>query len=98
MMKITFDNAKRLQTLADRKIDFEDAAQVFAGRTLTVEDNRFDYGEDRLKAGLAIIKTIILYRQRATCKDLCGILEINLSISQGLQSFGVIECDFHHLC
>ena len=48
-MKITFDDAKRLQTLVDRKVDFEDAAQVFAGRTLTVKDDRFDYGEERFQ-------------------------------------------------
>ena len=48
-MKITFDDAKRLQTLADRKVDFEDAAQVFAGRTLTIKDDRFDYGEERFQ-------------------------------------------------
>jgi hypothetical protein len=45
---ITFDPAKRAQTLAERGLDFEDAAVVFAGVTLDVEDTRRDYGERRI--------------------------------------------------
>jgi uncharacterized DUF497 family protein len=37
-MRITFDAAKREKTLADRGLDFADAALVFAGVTLEVED------------------------------------------------------------
>jgi uncharacterized DUF497 family protein len=47
-MHITFDPAKRQQTLAARGLDFEDAAAVFAGPTLEVEDRRQDYGEARI--------------------------------------------------
>jgi len=47
-MKITFDPAKRDHTLADRGIDFADAASVFAGVTLEIEDVRKDYGERRI--------------------------------------------------
>lgn len=48
-MKITFDQAKRDATLADRGIAFEDAATVFAGDTFTVEDARRAYGETRFQ-------------------------------------------------
>ena len=47
-MRITFDPAKRAKTLADRGLDFADAAKVFAGITLEVEDTRKDYGEIRI--------------------------------------------------
>lgn len=47
-MYITFDPAKRLATLAERGLDFADAARVFAGPTLEVEDQRRDYGENRI--------------------------------------------------
>jgi uncharacterized DUF497 family protein len=47
-MKITFDPAKRDKTLADRGLNFEDAAKVFAGVTLDIEDARKDYGETRI--------------------------------------------------
>ena len=33
--------------MAERGLDFEDAKKVFAGLTLTLPDERQDYGEDR---------------------------------------------------
>ena len=47
-MRITFDPAKRDKTLAERGLDFADAALVFAGLTLEVEDTRRKYGEPRI--------------------------------------------------
>jgi uncharacterized protein len=44
-MDISFDPAKRAETLADRGIDFADAAEVFAGQVGELEDTRRDYGE-----------------------------------------------------
>ncbi len=46
-MEITCDPSKRADTLRERGLDFYDAALVFAGKTLTLEDDRFDYGETR---------------------------------------------------
>ncbi|WAJ27356.1 BrnT family toxin [Antarcticirhabdus aurantiaca] len=48
-MRISFDPAKRDTTLAERGLDFRDAPTVFAGRTLTLLDERFDYGEERFQ-------------------------------------------------
>ena len=47
-MRITFDPAKRERTLADRGLDFEDAALVFEGLTVEIEDTRRNYGEPRI--------------------------------------------------
>jgi uncharacterized DUF497 family protein len=47
-MKVTFDPAKRASTLKDRGLDFADAVEVFAGKTLNVPDERRDYGEARI--------------------------------------------------
>jgi uncharacterized protein len=47
-MRISFDPAKREKTLAERGLDFADAAFVFAGITLEVEDTRKKYGEPRI--------------------------------------------------
>ncbi|MFN0040991.1 MAG: BrnT family toxin [Burkholderiales bacterium] len=47
-MRISFDPAKRLRTLADRGLDFEDATIVFDGVTVEVEDKRKNYGERRI--------------------------------------------------
>jgi uncharacterized DUF497 family protein len=47
-MRLTWDPAKRAKTLAERGLDFADAAIVFAGVTVEVEDTRKDYGEIRI--------------------------------------------------
>ena len=47
-MRITYDQKKRDQTLSARGLDFEHAADVFAGLTLEVEDDRRNYGETRI--------------------------------------------------
>ena len=47
-MKITFDQAKRDTTLAERGIDFQDAKSLFEGPSFSFDDDRFDYGELRV--------------------------------------------------
>jgi uncharacterized DUF497 family protein len=46
-LEVSFDPAKRAETLARRGLDFADAEKVFEGRTVTAQDRRRDYGEDR---------------------------------------------------
>ena len=46
-MKCTYDPAKRAWTLAERGLDFDDAARVFAGPTINLLDDRKAYGEVR---------------------------------------------------
>jgi uncharacterized DUF497 family protein len=48
-VKITFDPAKHQAALGTRGLDFTDAAIVFAGPTITVQDTRRDYGETRFQ-------------------------------------------------
>ena len=47
-MRVTFDSVKRAKTLTERGLDFADAALVFAGVTLELEDTRKIYGEIRV--------------------------------------------------
>lgn len=47
-MRVTSDPVKREKALAERGLDFEDAALVFEGVTVEVEDTRKDYGEVRV--------------------------------------------------
>ena len=49
IVKITFDPPKRQAALRERGLDFADAAIVFDGHTITVQDTRQDYGEDRFQ-------------------------------------------------
>jgi uncharacterized DUF497 family protein len=46
-VRITSDPAKREWTLRKRELDFKDAREVFAEPTVTLQDVREDYGEDR---------------------------------------------------
>lgn len=46
-MEIKFDAEKRALILETRGLDFEDAVYVFAGTTVTTEDDRKEYGEKR---------------------------------------------------
>jgi uncharacterized DUF497 family protein len=46
-MAITYDSVKRDWTLRERGIDFDDAAEVFAGRNYQQLDDRHDYSETR---------------------------------------------------
>jgi len=47
-MTYEWDKAKNHRNLAKHGLAFEDAERVFAGPCVTFEDDRFDYGEERL--------------------------------------------------
>jgi uncharacterized DUF497 family protein len=58
---ISYDPAKRSATLAERGLDFADAARMFEGDTVTVLDLRRDYGEERfLTAGFLDGRMVML--------------------------------------
>lgn len=60
-MQIEFDSAKRRETLEDRDLDMADAAEVFEGDHLTVEDAQFDYGELRhIRIGFLAGRMVVL--------------------------------------
>lgn len=46
-MRVTWDEAKRTENLRKHGLDFMDAEDLFEGYTVTLEDDRFDYGEQR---------------------------------------------------
>jgi hypothetical protein len=47
-MKYEWDKAKNRNNLTKHGLSFEDAERVFSGTCVTFEDDRFDYGEERL--------------------------------------------------
>lgn len=60
-MKITFDPAKRGKARQERGLDFLDAAKVFSGKTLTLIDDRNDYGEVRYQTyGLLAARVVMV--------------------------------------
>ena len=46
-MRLTYDPAKRVRTLLERGLDFDDAVAVFAAATIDFVDDRRNYGEER---------------------------------------------------
>jgi uncharacterized DUF497 family protein len=78
-MRITFDRAKREWTLRERTLDFRDALQVFAGRTLTVEDRRQDYGEVRRQTVgyLAGRMVIVVWTPRGKARRIISMRKCN---------------------
>lgn len=47
-MRYSYDRAKKAANLKKHGLDFDDAPQVIeSGKTVTFEDNRFDYDEPR---------------------------------------------------
>ena len=46
-MRFEWDDAKRRANLKRHGLDFEDGEKVFTGESVTVLDDRFDYGEGR---------------------------------------------------
>ena len=46
-MQFDWDESKRISNIRKHGIDFLDVPTVFNGLIVTVEDNRFDYGEER---------------------------------------------------
>jgi uncharacterized DUF497 family protein len=46
-MKFEWDEQKRLTNVRKHGTDFRDAIEIFAGDTVMMEDDRFDYGERR---------------------------------------------------
>lgn len=61
-VRYEWDEAKRLSNIKKHGIDFAGIERVFAGTTVTIPDDRFDYGESRfttlgLLAGRVVVIT-----------------------------------------
>jgi uncharacterized DUF497 family protein len=78
-MRVTFDPAKRAKTLAERGLDFEDAALVFQGTTVELEDKRRNYGETRIICyGLLSGRLVVIgYRARGTVRHIFSMRKAN---------------------
>ncbi len=78
-MCVTFDPIKRAKTLAERGLDFEDAAVVFEGTTVEFEDKRRDYGERRMVCyGILAGRLIVVgYTSRGTTRHVFSMRKAN---------------------
>lgn len=63
---------KNRTNITDHKVSFETAKRIFEGPVLTVEDDRFDYGEMREisigMVGIAAILTVVHTDREGICR------------------------------
>jgi uncharacterized DUF497 family protein len=60
-MRCEWDEAKRHSNIQRHGIDFMGIESVFAGRTVTILDDRFDYGETRfITLGLLSGRVVVI--------------------------------------
>ena len=78
-MRITFDPAKRVRTLAERGLDFADAELVFAGTTIEIDDTRRNYGERRVICyGLLAGRIVVVgYTPRGSARHVFSMRKAN---------------------
>jgi uncharacterized DUF497 family protein len=78
-MRISFDSRKRDRTLKDRGLDFEDAALVFEGTTVEIEDLRKSYGEPRIISyGLLLGRLVVIgYTIRGATRHVFSMRKAN---------------------
>ena len=58
--EIEYDLVKQQKTLEERNLDFNDAPQIFAGRTFDTVDDRQDYGEERVFTAGKLLDRIVV--------------------------------------
>jgi uncharacterized DUF497 family protein len=78
-VKITSDPAKRQAALRERCLNFADAAVVFAGPTITVQDTRRDYGEARYQTVgfLADRMVMVVWTPRGEARHIISMRKCN---------------------
>ena len=58
-MRFTWDESKRRANIAKHGLDFADAERVFAGPMVLFEDDRADYGEQRM-VGIGLLDNLVV--------------------------------------
>jgi uncharacterized protein len=78
-MEISFDLAKRDETFKSRGLAFEDAPEIFLGKTIEFEDTRKNYGEVRLicVGKLKQRMVIVGYTQRGKVRHIFSMRKAN---------------------
>ena len=74
-MNFEWDDKKRKSNIEKHGIDFIDAPMIFAGYTLTIEDDRYDYGEERFVT-FGILDGRVVSVVHTEAKDLIRIISM----------------------
>jgi len=86
-MELEYDDEKRALTLKHRGLDFAHADKVFEGATLTIEDDRNDYGEARYQTigqldGKAVM---VVWTPRGEARRIISMRECNAKEREAYQ-------------
>ena len=78
-MKVTFNLQKRSDTLRHRGLDMAEAGQVFHGPSISIEDDRRDYGEKRwITVGyLATRMVVLVWTEREGSRRIISMRKAN---------------------
>jgi uncharacterized protein len=76
---IEFDPAKHELTFHNRGLDMARAGEIFEGYTITVQDNRADYGEIRhITIGFLDLRmVVIVWTQRGNIRRIISMRKAN---------------------
>lgn len=74
-MKLEWDEDKRKANFIKHGIDFSDAKYVFEGATLTFEDDRFAYGEQRFIT-MGMLKSLVVVIAHTERDDVIRIISM----------------------
>jgi uncharacterized protein len=82
----TWDETKRKSNLSKHGIDFRDAAAIFDGPLVTVEDMREDYGEPRYVA-LGLLEGVVVSLVYAERNDQVRLISIRKALKHETRFF-----------
>lgn len=85
-MRVTWDEAKRTENLRKHGLDFMDAEDLFEGYTVTLEDDRFDYGEQRFVT-FGILEKLVLVVVHTDKDDEIRIISMRKATRREEQSY-----------
>ncbi len=74
-MKFTWDERKRRANIAKNGLDFADAEKVFAGPMVLIEDDRTDYGEQRM-IGIGLLDYLVVLIVHVETDDTVRIISM----------------------
>lgn len=74
-MNFEWDDTKRKSNIKNHGIDFINAPMIFSGYTLTILDDRYDYGEERF-VSFGILDGRVVVVVHTETKNLIRIISI----------------------
>lgn len=85
-MKFEWDEAKRLANVAKHGFDFVDVVLVFEGDIVTIEDDRFEYEEQRfVTLGLLNGRVVVIVHTER--KDVTRIISVRKATKNEERSY-----------